>query len=182
MVYELPGNVRLDRQTTPTAPLVYVPGAGVSNAASVAQQDLDVLESLAADSHEAFLYSFTESLGHRLLGTRFRTDDGKTPNYQGPYYDIYEATGPSPAANNAVRQKWYFFDSGTHLLAKTRYLVKRSGADVAIESQYSGWTTQNGQPYPAKIVRTENGTAVFTFNAAQGAVGQSAKDGLFPGH
>ena len=182
LVAQLPGNVRLDRQTAPGSALVYVVGTGVSNSSSLPQEDLDVLESLAADTHEAFLYGFTQQLGHRLLGARFRTDDGKTPDYQGPYYDIYEATGPNPAANNALRQKWYFFDSGTHLLVKTRYLVKRSGTDVAVESQYSNWTNQNGQQFPGQIVRTENGAAVFTFKVAKGAVGAAANDGLFSGH
>lgn len=188
LVWQLPGSVRLDRQTSPSASLVFVAGSavgsaagsGVQNASAVPQADLNILETVAADAQEAFLYTFRQKAGHRLLGARFRADDGKTPNYQGPYYDIYESTGQVPAANNAVRQKWYFFDSTSHLLAKARYLIGSAGATVTVESQYSNWTTQNGQAFAGKIIRTENGAAVFTFTATQGVVGPAVKDGLFP--
>lgn len=180
VVMELPGNVRLDRQLSSGGPLTFSATAGIVNAASVAQADLDILESLASDSHEAFLYGFGQKIGHRLLGTGFRTDDGKNPNYKGPYYDIYEAVGAVAAANNAVRQKWYFFDTGTMLLAKTRYLLKRSGAELTVETQFTNWVSQKGQALPGQIVRTENGTAVFTFKTAQSTVGPVLADGLFP--
>jgi len=181
-VWQAPGNVRLDRQTAPAVPLVFTPTSGVQSAASLAQADLDLTENLAADSQEGFLYTFTQNAGRRLLGRRFRTDDGKTPNYQGPYYDIYEVHGAVPAANNAVRQKWYVFDNTTKLLVKTRYLIKRNGSDLAVECQYSNWVTQGGEAYPGQIVRTENGAAVFTFKTAQGVFGTPPNDALFPAH
>jgi hypothetical protein len=182
LVWQLPGSVSLTRAASPNAAIVFLPTSGAVNASALAQADQDVLEDLSSGTHEAFLYSFTQKLGHRLLGTRFRTDDGKTPNYTGPYYDIYENFGAVPAANSAVRQKWFYFDSATGLLMKVRYLVNRGGADLTVETQYSGWTTQNGQPYPAQIVRTENGAAVFTFKTGLAAFGPALNDAVFAGH
>jgi len=182
LVWQLPGNVSLTRQAAPSAPLDYTPGGGVVNASALAQSDQDILEDLSSGTHEAFLYSFTLKVGHRMLGTSFRTDNGKTPNYTGPYYDIYEFFGPVAAANNAVRQKWFYFDGATGRLTKVRYLVNRNGADLTVEDQYSNWTTQNGLPSPGQIVRTENGTAVFTFKAALAAFGPALNDSVFPVH
>jgi hypothetical protein len=181
LVWQLPGSVSLTRLTSAT-PLIFTPGGGVSNGAALGQSDQDVLEDLSSGTQEAFLYSFVQNTGHRLLATHVRNDDGKTANYSGPYWDIYETLGPAAAAGNAVRQKWFYFDETTGLLAKVRYLVRRGGADLAVENQYSGWAAQAGQQYPGQIVRTENGTAVFTFRTTQAAFGQALNDSVFAGH
>lgn len=184
-IWEIPGNVTLTRQIPGDQPLTYLanPGAGkLATAPSLAQADLDILETLAHDSHEGFLYAVTQAGGHRLLGTGFRTGNGTLANYKGPFYDICESVSPVPVANNTVRQKWYIFDSVTGLLVKTRYILKRNGVDVATESQFSNWVSQNGQMSPGSIVRTENGKAVFTFTASQTASGPAVNDGLFSTH
>jgi len=180
-IWELPGNLRLDRQTSPGGPLVYQYGAK-GPAAGTPQADADLIESLASDSHEAFLVSFAEKTGHRLLATHLRVPTGSPGPYQGPFYDVFEVLGPVAAAGNSIRQKWYFFDDSTRLLAKTRYLIRRNGADITVECQYSNWTTQQGQTYPRQIRRTENGTAVFTLTVNQGVISPAVGDGIFNGH
>ncbi len=182
LIWELPGNVRLDRQTNAAVPLIFATASGALNASALSQPDRDLLENLAFDTQEAFLYSFRKPFGHRLLGTRFRADDGKSKDYNGPFYDLYEILGAVPVAQNVVRQKWFFFDSATGLLVKARYLVQRGGPDVAVEAQFGNWANQGGKMFPAKIIRTENGTAVFTFQATQGTVGPAVADGAFGGH
>jgi hypothetical protein len=177
LVWQLPGNVSLTRTTAPNASLVFLSGSGPSTASALAQADQDVLEDLSSGTQEAFLYSFTQKVAHRLLGTGFRTNNGT-----GPSYDIYEEFGPVAAANNAVRQKWFFFDASSGLLMRVRYLLNRNGSTLTVEDQFSAWGAQNGQPYPGQIVRTENGTAVFTFKTAQAAFGPALNDTVFGGH
>lgn len=120
LVWELPGNVRLDRSATPNAPIIIPFGTTPVNSSVLSQADTAVAESLSADNAEWFLYSFLQGAGHRLLGVRVRTDNGTTPNYQGSLYDVFEFYGSVREANNAIRQKWFFFDTTTRLLAKAR--------------------------------------------------------------
>ena len=156
---------------------------GVVNAASVAAPDLELLESLVNDSPETFLYGFSQGAGYRFLGARFRTDDGKTSNYQGPLYDIYEVVAPVPvAAGNPSRQKLVYFDSRTKLLAQSRYLIQRGGAKVSVSTEYGGWTNSGGQAFAGQIVRKEDGVVVFRFKITSATVGPAAADTVFPKH
>jgi hypothetical protein len=183
LTWEVPGRLRFDRSNAPGKPLVFDDMAGLVNASALAQQDLDILESLLDDSAETFLYGFVRGRAHRFLGGRFRTDDGKTANYQGPLYDIYQTVSPvQAAAVNQVRQKLYYFDSQNKLLVKTQYVIPRGSAKILVSTEFSNWTTSGGQAFPGQIVRKENNVAVFTFNISSAAAGASAKDGLFPGH
>jgi hypothetical protein len=179
VTWEAPGRIRFDRTNQPS--LVYDDVVGLQNASSVSSSDADVLESLLDDSPESFLYGFRQDKAYRLLGTRFRTDDGKTPNYQGPWYDVYAVVGLALAKpGNPRTEKFYYFDSVTGLLWKTVYLL--AGA-VKVSTEYNNWTgNTSGDPFPGQIVRRENGSAVFTFTIAAASVGAEAHDGVFPGH
>jgi hypothetical protein len=183
LTWEVPGKLRYDRNGPSSSSLVYDNVAGLINASAVSVVDVDLLESLVTDAQESFLYGFLSGQPHRFLGARFRADDGKTPNYQGPWSDIYEAMVRIDFAPGApVRPKLYYFDSKSKLLTKTVYILQRGTSKVTVSTEYSGWSTKNGQTTPGQIVRKENGAAVFTFDVTTAAVGPTVHDGLFPSH
>src|SRR5262249_19948909 len=90
LIWEVPGRLRFDRSDKPGRPLIYDDTKGWNNAAAITPQEADALESLFDDSTESFFYGIVRGAGHRFLGGRFRIDNGKTPNYKGPWYDVYE--------------------------------------------------------------------------------------------
>jgi hypothetical protein len=178
LIWQVPGNIQFRRPDSAPV-LTYSTAGGLLNAASIQSSDADVLESLLDDTAEAFFYGFGSNGGYRLLGQRFRADDGKTPDYQGPWYDVYEVNSTVKAQGAGTRRwKMYFFNSDTGRLAMTRYA---DGNKKAITTQFNNWTTINGESYPQQIVRLENGTTVFTFNIATATIGPAVADGLFSG-
>jgi hypothetical protein len=177
-IWQLPGLARFDRANQPNTPVIVDDQTGLVNASSISQSDADIMESLSDDCAESFFYGFSKRAALRFLGGRFRADDGSTPNYQGPWYDIYESFEPSKAQpGGAVRRKLYYFDSTTGLLTKVQY---ETASTPKVSTEFSNWQVQAGQAVPGKIVRQENGKPVFTFTVAAASVGPSAADGLFP--
>jgi hypothetical protein len=180
LVWEVPGRLRFDRADKPASVLIYDNVTGLANASSFSPAELNILESLLNDSAEWFFYGFIRGDAHRYYGGRFRTDNGKTPDYQGPYYDIHQVMTPVPVQpGSPSRSKLFYFDSVGKLLVKTQY-TDSSGVSVATEA--SGWTSSAGQSFPGNIVRRESGMAVFTFTVSSAAAGPSVSDGTFPGH
>jgi hypothetical protein len=177
LVWEAPGQMRLDRTNQPT--LIYNDTTGLMNASSISTADASIFESLFDDSPQSFLYGFPRGSAHRLLGTGFRADDGTALNYQGPWYDVYLAGAPALAQPaHPSRQKTFYFDSTTKLLTKVEYALSGS---VSVETDYSNWTTTSGQAFPGQIVGHENGSVIFTFTITQAVVGAAASDGTFTG-
>jgi hypothetical protein len=180
LTWEAPGNIRLDRNGPGLPSLVFNTAAGVVNASALSAADLDIFESLLDDRPETFLYSFYNGSANRFLGNKFRTDDGKTPNYIGPWYDIFQGNGPVLAKGKTVaRSKMFCFDSQTHLLTQTVYKVFATTPATTVLTTYSGWSVQNGEAVPGQILRSVNGTVEFTFKVNASTVGPAAQDGIF---
>jgi len=176
LTWQVPGELRFDR--TGAASLIYAAGT-VQNAASISSADLNVLESLLDDSAESFFYGFMRGDAHRLIGRRYRADDGTTPNYQGPWYDIYIRSASALAQSGApLRQSFCFFDSQTKLLAKVQYDLPNS---TKVLTEFTNWITTNGQSFPGQIVRKENDAVVFTFKITGAVASPAVTDGVFPG-
>jgi len=185
LVWEVPGRLRFDRAASGAPSLIFDNVSGLANAASLSDSDLGIVESLLNDSAEGFLYGYwQQGHAHRFLGGRFRTDNAETPNYSGPWLDIYESVASTNAPTTALAptQKFFQFDSVSKLLVRATYMIVRNGQKVPISTEYSGWTLNNGQATPGNIIRLENGALVFTFNVTTAAVSPSANDGTFPGH
>jgi hypothetical protein len=140
--------------------------------------DANELESLFEDSPESVLYGFQQNVSARFLGNHFRADDGKTHNYIGPWFDIYEVRLKSKTQpGNPFRTKLYNFDSATG------WLVKVTAPNMRVTTEFSGWAKTGSDAFPQKIIRTEAGATVFTINITQAVAGPSiAADGVFPGH
>jgi hypothetical protein len=178
LIWQLPGEIWFNR-AQPGDPLVYSITTGLVNAANISSADSNVLESLLDDSAETFLYGFQRGHAYRLIGLRYRADDGTSPNYRGPWYDVYIRAAPVLVQQGTpVREKVYLFDSQTQLLAKVEYTLPNS---TKVTTEFSNWTQNGGQSFPGQIVRRENSAVAFTFNITNHAVTPYAKDGLFPG-
>jgi hypothetical protein len=148
------------------------------NPLDAAEQDL--IETLVCGSAEHFFNTQMEGQATRFLGSRFRLDDCSSPNYKGPYYDVYKVTEQlKTAPEHTERAKLYGFNSETLLLERVTYEIDRNGSGVKVEERLSGWTREQGQQVPRRLERLENGASVFVFTVRTAHLGQRVDDRIF---
>ena len=177
LVWESPGRFRLDRSDKPGPPLLYDPATGWTNPGAISIQDASVVESLLDDRPESFFYDIAQGAGQRFLGSRFRADNGDTPNYEGPWYDVYESFARVRVPGTASKKrKTYFFDSETGLLSRVEY---QDLGSIRVRTELSGWQIVNGQAFPGSIARKENGVTVMTVSFSSVSFGPSIPDDVF---
>ncbi len=131
-------------------------------------------ESLLDDSMEAFFAAVDRGDVLRLLGRRFRADDGAAPGYQGPWHDIYELRWRGRLGAED-RVKLFYFDSATGLPARVRY----RGRDGEVETLMGQWREFAGEYLPLAIVRTVKGRLQFTFAVDSVVLTADKDDGVF---
>jgi hypothetical protein len=177
---EWPRRVRLEEQGA--QPRVYGSDGNdkwaLGSPLSVADQE--VIETLAFDSAEGFFQGQVQGFATRALSTRARADNGTTPNYTGPFYDIYQVSdriGSGLALR--MQPKLFLFNSNTLLLERVRYQIERASNPTPVEVQISGWQSLNGQQVPTSISRLEGGASVLTLTITSAAFGQRQNDGIF---
>lgn len=141
--------------------------------------ELDLIETLAYDSAEHFFAARMQGNAMRFLGTRFRTDDGSTPDYNGPYFDIYKIADQIKVSGQERAAKLYYFNSDTLLLERVSYVTNRGGAEINVETKLTDWRVVDGQQVAHRIERLENGQPVFVLNIRSAGLGQRAEDGIF---
>lgn len=115
----------------------------------------------------------------RFLGSRFRMDDGSSPDYNGPYFDIYKIADQIKASGHERPAKFYYFNSDTLLLDRVTYVIDRNGSELNVETRLSDWRGTDGQQVARRVERFENGKSVFVLNIQSGELGQRADDGIF---
>jgi hypothetical protein len=151
-----------------------------ATSAGLSASDYNLLEIVANDTPEGFLYGFQDGAGIRFLGSRFRTDSGTDPNYTGPFYDIYESRGPASAASGQPsRRKLYYFDSVTRLLAIVSYEAQGGSQPVNVAIVYTNWQSVGGLKLPGQICRIENGAQTLSFSFQSAQVSALASDNEF---
>ena len=141
--------------------------------------ELDLIESLTYDSAEHFFNTQIQGNAMRFLGTRFRTDDGSNPDYNGPYFDIYKIADQIDSSGEERAAKLYYFNSETLLLERVTYVVNRNGSEINIETKLSDWRDEDGQKVARRIERLENGKSIFVLNIRSAQFGKRADDGIF---
>lgn len=146
---------------------------------AVATGELDLIETLTYDSAEHFFAAQVQGNATRFLGARFRTDDGSTPDYAGPYFDVYKIADQIKASGEERAAKLYYFNSETLLLERVTYVVNRGGAEVNAETKLSDWRETDGQQVARRIERLENGKSVFVLTIRSAGLGRRADDGIF---
>lgn len=141
--------------------------------------ELDLIETLAYDSSEHFFAAQMQGNAMRFLGARFRTDDGSTPNYDGPYFDIYKIADQINASGEERAAKLYYFNSDTLLLERVTYVINRGGSEISVETKLSDWRLLDGQQVARRIERLENGKSMFFLTIRSAGLGRRADDGIF---
>lgn len=144
-----------------------------------AADDFDLIETLAYDSAEHFFAAHMQRNAMRFLGSRFRTDDGSTPDYNGPYFDIYKIADQIKASGQERAAKFYYFNSDTLLLERVTYVMNRGGSEISVETKLSDWRVVDGQQVARRIERFENGSSVFVLTIRSAGLGRRADDGIF---
>lgn len=130
--------------------------------------DESLLETFVMDTVEGLIYSLRDGAHVSLIGRGFRPDSALFKNYTGPSYDIFEFAGRIRTHQDGQPHlKYYYFDSDTHLLLKTRYLDPSVSPGIQVETRFSDWHLVDGSAYPGRIERYENDYKVFSFNASK---------------
>lgn len=144
-----------------------------------AARELDLIESLLYDSAEHFFAAQLQGNAIRFLGFRFRMDDGSTPEYRGPYFDIYQVADQIKASGQERAAKLYYFNSDTFMLERVTYVINRDGAEINVETRVSDWRETEGQRVARRIERFENGKSVLVLNLGSAQHGARVQDGSF---
>jgi hypothetical protein len=165
IIHQLPNLVRLEGFKSGRALLAF----DGERAIGVATRKEELyLETFSMDMAEGMLSSVQASAAIRLLGRDFGPDPKVEPNYSGPRFDIYDVTDTVRCRRDPLlRSKYYYFDSITGLLVKTRYHDQSTKPAVAIETHFSMWGSISGSVYPARIDHYEGEELEFTFIAEQ---------------
>ncbi len=175
--WQHPGLVRFDASGSENKSLSF-DGAASHGANSSVDQDL--LETFTNDLPEAFFFSLHNGTAVRFLGGRFRSDDGKTSNYNGPWYGIYQLMSAVPGTQR-VSPKLYYFDATSGLLGKVEYDSASPGTG-RVTVQFSDWKAVGGEQFPGKIVRLIGKSTEFTITHATVIFGPAGDTSPFGKH
>ena len=177
LILEFPDRLRLEEQDGVT---IYNKDDFTFSNGALKKNEQDEVESLLFDFVDHFFAAQMQGAATRFLGPRFRMDDGKNPQYAGPFYDLYQITDRI-AIKKTVRdqRKLYFFNSDNLLLERVRYQIERDSKPIKVEVMISGWRKVNGQEIPNSITRAEDGAPVLALSITSAAVDKKMNDGIF---
>lgn len=181
LTWELPGKFSVIETGGGARRIVHNGQATTSRKGATDKEDLDVLESLIADSQENFLYSLMNGGSCRLLGRGFRVGRPQSAPYSGPYYDIYDIGATAPyGATKTQRIKRFYFDTRTGLLAQVQSPFLSNGVPGKAETIFSDWRVlSDKEQVPGVIERKENGIRVFELRVSGVEIGRGLSDGIF---
>ncbi|MCC6364025.1 MAG: hypothetical protein IT165_10905 [Bryobacterales bacterium] len=180
IIYEVQGRLRFDEQSGDRRSFGY-DGQTWDAKGNPDSVDQAIQESVLHDSAEQFFLGMSWGVPATFLGYHFRDDDGKTPNYKGPFHDIYEFADPVRALSNprSIRIKDYYFNSETGYLDEVRYEVQTGASKMAIRTRFDQWTRFGEQTLPGVISRLEDGKEAFRLTVRQAAFQPKQNDGVF---
>lgn len=181
LVLEFPDHLRIEMQGTGPHRIITFNGKTAGKPGGrLDQGEQDLIETLVYDTAEHFFSTQTGGQATRLLGSRFRLDDGSSPNYSGPFYDIYEVSDQIDTSPQSRQQtKCYFLNSETLMPERVQYEVERNGSPMRVEIRASEWQPAQGQQIARRIVRLENNQPVLTLVITSVVLSSKLDDGLF---
>jgi len=176
VIFELPSKVKISFGANQV--LGFDGTSSWFSGGSIASSDQDLLEAFSDDSPEAFFFSIAQQTHlFRPLVRYCRMDDGTTPNYSGPWVDIYQQVGVVLSrGDGTARQKHFYFDSTTELPDRVRYILAAGNRVEVVRSQ---WTQYQGQYVPLQISRYQDGQVTHSLTGTSVTVGAYANDGTF---
>lgn len=138
-----------------TLALTYDGSALKSNSGQLTANDEEVFESFLAHFPDAVFLQSASGGSWRRIGGHFRTDNGTTKNYTGPYWSVF-AFSPNTrqglAQGKALQQSLFVaVDERTGLIDEVRVVVNQGAKQQNVtETQFTNWTQQSGQWVPEK--------------------------------
>jgi hypothetical protein len=146
-----------------------------TNRGPLDSEDMRISESILAHFPDAIFLQFAAGGAVRCLGSHFRSDDGKTPDYSGPYWTLYAfspSERPGLAQGRALQQHLFVaIDDQTGLMSEVRIVTGTGTPEQAVtQTSFSNWFQQGGQWFPGRIVRRENGQQVLSFETQHAGV------------
>ena len=177
LTYELPGSIRL--QYGNENRITAFDGNGPKASNSINDDDEALMEALAFDIPETFLFNLVAAQHPRILGFGFSVE-GETPF--GSTVDIYELTQTVRSGQSAAKvTKQFQFDSPTSLLRRVSYSRIRSGIVTRVHTEFSEYGNVNGNALPGRMIRRENGQVLYDIQWAATVVGAKKDDNAFDG-
>ena len=177
---EFPDKLRLNIQNGPQNRLLTFNEQETKAAQTpVTSDEFDLIESLSYDSADHFFSAQMQGNAMRFLGSRFRADDGSSPDYSGPYFDIFKIADQIKVSGQERAAKLYYFNSDTLLLERVTYVSNRNGSEINVETKISDWRGEDGQKVARRIERLENGQSVFVLNLQSAQFSRRADDRIF---
>ncbi|MGH8248515.1 MAG: hypothetical protein ACREUU_19020, partial [Gammaproteobacteria bacterium] len=117
LIRELPGLFRLQVNGSGVPRSFGFDGTQLwSTAGPIIPADSDLIESLVQDCAEHFFTQVSGGAAMRILGYFFRTDNGRAPNYSGPFYHIVQIVARPGATPGPARSRLYLINAQTGLL------------------------------------------------------------------
>jgi hypothetical protein len=180
-ILEFPDRLRLTRQRGNQTRVFTFDGEQVKAGGNpLDEAERDLMETLVYGSAEHFFSTQVQGMATRFLGSRFRLDDGSSPDYGGPYYDVYKVGDQvRTAAERSERLKLYYFNSETLLLERVVYEINRNGSTIKVEERLGDWAREQGQQVARRIERFENDESVFVLTIGAAHLSARADDGVF---
>lgn len=180
LLNEFPNRLRVTLTNGSSARTLVFDGNRSRAATALNQVDEALLETLVYDSAEHFFWSQTQQQATRFIGSRIRTDDGSTPDYNGPYYEVYQLTDTVKIGSTPqLRSKFYYFNSETLLLERVLYQQSNQDPALRVEVLLSDWRTVNDQRLPHRVERIEDGVSTFVFSLGSINIAPRQDDGVF---
>ena len=180
-ILEFPDRLRITTQPGSESRTIVFDGQGVRTVGgSLTSAEEGLIESLVYDTAEHFFTAQSAGVPTRHLGNHFRTDDGATENYAGPFYNVFSVLDLVKVTPETRSQsKFYCFNSETRLLEKVHYQTLRNGASVEVETRIDGWRSIEGEQVPSRIIRKENTQQVFVLTITSATLSPRISDGVF---
>ncbi|MCU1340163.1 MAG: hypothetical protein JWO19_5744 [Bryobacterales bacterium] len=146
--------------------------------------DERTFDSLLADFPDSVFLQIATGGSLRPVGSHFRTDDGKSKNYSGPYWTVFAFSPPDRPGlvrGKALQQEVFIaIDEQTGLLSDVRRVVTSGPKQQNVtQTRFTNWNQQNGQWFPGTITRLENGNQVLSFQTQQAAIAPAADAATF---
>jgi hypothetical protein len=137
--------------------------------------DASMLETFAVDTVEGMLAAIQGGAAFQLLALDSRPD--QRSNDKDPrHYVIYEVTDlVRMDGSESYRQKFYYFDRDTGLLAKTKYMDGPRNVEV----RFSEWKATEGSAYAGQIERFEDNRFQFSFKVLEILAGEQKEAASF---
>jgi hypothetical protein len=182
IIRELPNKLRFSEHTAAGAREMGFDGntfwtSGSNGAPQGA--DLQLLEFLVWDSIEFFIAGQANGAATRVLGDRFRLDDGRAPGYAGPFYDVLKVDENFTSSTGISRRPTiYYLNSETGLPERVVY-DHPSKEKTRVIIEFTNWLTVGDQKLPGKATRRENGMTTEEIIITHALFGPKVHDNIF---